>query len=101
MAANRSDQAALLANIVDPNSVVRREYASYTLVTTDGRIFTGLLAAQDAASVTVLDAKNLRTKLPRENVDELREADVSLMPEKILEQLTPQELRDLFAYLQQ
>jgi putative membrane-bound dehydrogenase-like protein len=99
--ANRSDQAALLVNIVDPSSVIRREYTNYTLVTTDGRIFTGLLAEQDAASVTVLDAKNQRTKLPRNDIENLRESDVSLMPEKLLEQLTPQELRDLFAYLKQ
>jgi putative heme-binding domain-containing protein len=99
--ANRSDQAALLANIVDPSSVIRREYTNCNLVTTDGRIFTGLLAEQDAASVTVLDAKNQRTKIPRNDIEDLRESDVSLMPEKLLEQLSPQELRDLFAYLNQ
>ncbi len=99
--ANRSDPAALLANIVDPGSVIRREYASYTLVTTDGRIVTGLLAEQDAASVTVLDAKNQRMKLARNDIEDLRESDASLMPDRILEQLTPQELRDLFAYLRQ
>ncbi len=99
--ANRSDQAALLANMVDPGAVVRREYISYTLATTDGRIMTGLIAEQDAASMTLLDAKNQRTRVQRDEIEELSESDVSLMPERILEQLSPQELRDLFAFLAQ
>jgi putative heme-binding domain-containing protein len=100
-AANRDDLAALLANIVDPSAVIRREYMSYVVVTTSGRVVTGVMAEQDGASITILDAKNERVKISRDEIDELREADVSLMPERILDPLTPQELRDLFAYLQE
>jgi putative heme-binding domain-containing protein len=99
--ANRGDRDALLTNIVDPSSVIRKEYASYVLTTTAGQVLTGVIAAQDAASVTLLDAKNQRTRVPRDEIDELEESPISLMPEKLLEQLTPQELRDMFAYLQQ
>jgi putative membrane-bound dehydrogenase-like protein len=98
--ANRTDRAALLGNIVDPSAVIRREFMNYVVVTTSGRVLTGVMAEQDGASVTVVDANNQRTKIPRNEIEELREAEVSLMPERILEKLTPQELRDLFAYLQ-
>ncbi len=98
--ANRSDRAALLGNIVDPSAVIRREFMNYIVVTTSGRVLTGVMAEQDGASVTIVDANNQRTKIPRSEVDELRESDVSLMPERLLDKLTSQELRDLFAYLQ-
>ncbi|HWB09540.1 MAG TPA: PVC-type heme-binding CxxCH protein [Pirellulales bacterium] len=98
--ANRGDRDALLVNIVDPSSVIRKEYASYVLATGGGQVLTGLLAEQDPASVTLVDAKNQRTRVRREEIDEMEESPVSLMPERLLEQLTPQELRDLFAYLQ-
>jgi putative membrane-bound dehydrogenase-like protein len=98
--ANRGDRDALLANIVDPSSVIRKEYASYVVATQSGQVLAGLLVEQDPASVTVVDAKNQRTRIPRGEIDEIEESHVSLMPEKLLEQLTPQELRDLFAYLQ-
>jgi putative heme-binding domain-containing protein len=98
--ANRGDREALLASIVDPNSVIRKEYASYVLATKSGQILTGLIAEQDPASVTLLNAKNQRNRIGREQIDELEESHVSLMPERLLEPLTPQELRDLFAYLQ-
>lgn len=97
--ANRNDQDALLANIVDPNSVIRREYMNFIVETTSGQIETGIIAERDASSITLLDAKNERRKIPLSEIDVLREADVSLMPEKLLEPLTPDELRDLFSFL--
>jgi putative heme-binding domain-containing protein len=98
--ANRKDRAALLANIVDPNAVIRREYLSYIVTTNSGQVVTGLLTEQDAASITVLDAKNARIKISRDEVEEIQESSVSLMPERILENLNPEEIRDLFSYLQ-
>ena len=99
--ANRSDRSALLANIVDPSAVVRSQYISHIVQTTSGRILTGLLAEQDAATVTILDAENTRTKIARSEIEDLVPSEVSLMPEKILDQLSPQQLRDLFSYLEQ
>jgi putative heme-binding domain-containing protein len=99
--ANRQDAAALLGNLVDPSAVIRRDYTSYVALTDSGRAVTGMLAEQDAARVTMLDAQNRRIELDRDEIVSLEPSDVSLMPERLLEQLTPQELRDLFAYLQQ
>jgi putative heme-binding domain-containing protein len=98
--ANRGDRAALLASIVDPSSVIRREYLNFIVTTTSGRILTGLIAEQDGASLTILDANNQRTRITRDEIDEIHEAEASLMPERLLEPLSPQERRDLFAYLQ-
>ena len=99
--ANRKDRAALLASIVDPGAVVRREYLSYMLVTETGRIITGLLLEKNAASVTVLDQKLQSIKVPRDQIAELTVLEQSFMPERILENLSSDERRHLFAYLQQ
>jgi putative heme-binding domain-containing protein len=95
----KGDLPSLLANIVDPSAVVKRDFLSYLVVTKAGVLLTGLLVEQDAASVTLLDAKNQRLRVSRDQIDEMNESTTSLMPEKLLEQLSPQELRDLFAYL--
>jgi putative membrane-bound dehydrogenase-like protein len=97
--ANRQDQAALLANLVDPSAVIRREYLTYVVTTTSGQVLTGLIAEQDGAAITLLTSENKRLRIPRDEIDELVESSISLMPEKQLETLTPQELRDLFSYL--
>jgi putative membrane-bound dehydrogenase-like protein len=98
--ANRKDRDYLLASVVDPSAVVRKEYLAYDVQTTDGRFLTGLIAEQTPSAVTLLDGKNQRTKVARDRIESMRESPVSLMPENILKELKPQELRDLFSYLQ-
>jgi putative heme-binding domain-containing protein len=85
---------------VDPSAVIRKEYLSYTAETREGRLVTGVITAQSAATVTFTNAKAEATTLKRDDIGSLRESAVSLMPEGLLTPLKPQELRDLFAYLQ-
>ena len=47
-----------------------------------------------------MDADSRKTRITRADIAKLDESEVSLMPEGLLEKLTPQQLRDLFAYLQ-
>jgi putative heme-binding domain-containing protein len=96
----REDTTALLANIVDPGAVIRAPYLQYAVVTTGGRVVTGLIAARDDAGVTLVEARGERTTLRRDEIEELKELPTSIMPEELLKPLNPQELRDLFRYLQ-
>ena len=98
--ANRGDRDYLLVNLVDPSAMIRREYLSYTAETRDGRRITGIMTSQSPASIALTDAKVVSTTLKRDEIEALRESAVSLMPEGLLTPLKPQELRDLFAYLQ-
>jgi putative heme-binding domain-containing protein len=98
--ANRADRDFLLISLVDPGSVIRKEYVSIVLQTTDGRIETGLAVAQDASGTTIVTSKNERKFFAASEIEELRESGVSHMPDTLYRQLKPQELRDLFAWLQ-
>jgi putative heme-binding domain-containing protein len=96
----RDDTTALLASLVDPGAVIRAPYLQYAAATTDGRVVAGILAARDGAGVTLVDAQGRRTTLPRDQIEGLRELPTSIMPEGLLKPLSPQEVRDLFRYLQ-
>jgi putative heme-binding domain-containing protein len=98
--ANRKNTDELLATLVSPSAVIRKEYLSFLVHTTDGRVLTGLLVDQTPGSVTLLNAKNERTAIARGEIETIDESPTSLMPENLLNQLKPQELRDLFKYLQ-
>ncbi len=98
--ANRGDRDFLLVSIVDPNAVIRSQFLNYVVTTQSGSVMQGVIAEQDAASVTLVDAKGQRHQVARAEIDEMKESTASLMPEKLLDALSPQELRDLFAYLQ-
>jgi putative membrane-bound dehydrogenase-like protein len=98
--ANRKDHDYLLVSIVDPGAVVRKEYLNYVVQTTDGRALTGLIAEQTAAVVALVDSNKQRVNIPRNKIESIEESPTSFMPEGLLKDLRPQELRDLFGYLQ-
>ncbi|MBL9213478.1 MAG: c-type cytochrome [Opitutaceae bacterium] len=98
--ANRRDKDFMLTSLVDPSAVIRKEYLNYTVKTTDGRVLNGFVAAESAGSITLGAADGARTEIPRDRIAAMEDSGVSLMPEGLLNALTPQQLRDLFAWLQ-
>jgi len=98
--AERKNRELLVQNIVDPSAVIRQEFMSHVALTKDGQVLTGLLAESTADTITLVDSKNQRTVLKRSDLEELKESPVSLMPEKLLDDLTDQQIRDLVAYVQ-
>jgi putative membrane-bound dehydrogenase-like protein len=98
--ADRKNTDFLITSIVDPSAVIRNEYVAYVAITTNGRLLTGLIAEATPKTVTLLDAKNERTTLARDDIEELKPTPQSLMPEKILDDLDEQQIRDLLSYVQ-
>ncbi|MEQ1829440.1 MAG: PVC-type heme-binding CxxCH protein [Pirellula sp.] len=98
--ANRQDRDFLLVSLVDPSSVIRKEYLSVVVATTDGRVVNGLPTANNDASITIVTNKNESISVARADIAEMKQSQVSIMPSDLYRGLTPQELRDLFAYLQ-
>jgi putative membrane-bound dehydrogenase-like protein len=97
--ADRKDLEFLVTSTVDPSAVIRKEYLAYKVATTDGRLLTGLMAESTPKTVTLLDEKNQRTVLDRQDIDTLTPSAHSLMPESILDPLSDQDIRDLFSHL--
>jgi putative heme-binding domain-containing protein len=98
-AVDRKNLDVLLPNVIDPSAVIREGFQQYVVVTADGRVLPGLLAENAGDKVTVLDAKGVRTTVKKSAVESMTRADASLMPEGIVDGLSDQELRDLFAFL--
>jgi putative heme-binding domain-containing protein len=99
--ADRKNTDWLLSQIVDPSAFIRPEFVNHNVEMKDDRSLSGLIAEQSDSAITLLDAQNQRTVLNRAEVKEIRASSTSLMPEGLLEALEPQQVRDLFSYLQQ
>ncbi|WP_165227528.1 PVC-type heme-binding CxxCH protein [Aquisphaera insulae] len=95
---DRANPDYILENVLDPSASVAREYTLTNVATTDGRIVSGIIRSQDDKSLTIQTA-NERIVLPREDVEDVKTTGISMMPEGQLERFTPEEVRDLFAYL--
>jgi putative heme-binding domain-containing protein len=98
--ADRKSVDSLLANIVTPSAYIRPEFVSFSAELRDDSVIDGLMVDSTPSAVTLLDRNNTRHLLARERIRELKESALSLMPESLLEALPPQQVIDLFAYLQ-
>jgi putative heme-binding domain-containing protein len=95
----RTDFDQLISNVFDPNLVIGASYQATTVATTDGRVLTGLLAEDSPERIVLRLQGGQQEVIPRDEVEEKKTADISLMPEDVEKQLTPQEVADLFAFL--
>jgi putative membrane-bound dehydrogenase-like protein len=90
----------LLVNILDPNRVVGQPYYTRFVTLKDGRIETGLVAAEDARSITLKGENDALKVFEKKNVEEIIVQDKSLMPEGLQSNMSPADFRDLISYLE-
>jgi putative heme-binding domain-containing protein len=95
---DRANLDYILENVLDPSAAVSRDYTLTSVSTTDGRLISGIIRQQTEASLLIQTA-NERVLLPREDVEAIKPSTSSMMPEGLLDPLSAQEIRDLFAYL--
>jgi putative membrane-bound dehydrogenase-like protein len=90
---------AVLLNILDPNREVMPQFQSYILVTTTGRVLTGMITAETANSLTIRKPDGGDETVLRLEIDELRSTGQSYMPEGLEKQIDVAAMADLLAYL--
>jgi putative membrane-bound dehydrogenase-like protein len=91
--------ADLLVAILDPNREAQPNYISYTLVTHQGIVHTGIIVAESAAGVTLRRADAKEDRILRTEIDELASTGKSLMPEGLDKDISPNEMADLIAFI--
>ncbi|MBI3411415.1 MAG: c-type cytochrome, partial [Planctomycetes bacterium] len=95
----RDDLANMVLHIVNPSAEIREGYENSLIVTESGRTLTGVVQEKDAKIVVLRTADGQKLVLPRDDIAEMIVIGVSLMPEGLLDGMTDQQVRDLFAYL--
>ena len=95
---NRADLDYLLSNILDPSALIGKDYQAQVIATTDGRVLTGIIRAEDKDSITLATANETIT-LPKNEIDERRTSEQSMMPEDLWKPLSQFEIRSLVSYL--
>jgi putative membrane-bound dehydrogenase-like protein len=95
---NRFDLYYVLENLIDPSAVIGSDYRLTNILTSNGRLISGIIVAETERAVTVQTATE-RLVLAKSDIDDRRVSRISMMPEGQVEQLSLAELRDLVGYL--
>ena len=99
-AADRSIERLLL-DVVEPNRAVEGRYEATVVVTDEGVVLEGILAANTPDSIVLIRPGGERTQLPRERIESVRGTGRSLMPEGFGRAIPAADFADLLAFLRQ
>jgi putative membrane-bound dehydrogenase-like protein len=89
----------LLEAIVLPSSSFVRSYEPVTVLTEDGRAYSGIVREETPAEVVIQTNVTASERIPRAAIESIEAGTVSLMPKGYDTILSPQELADLVAFL--
>lgn len=95
---NRKELSYILENILDPSAVMAREYQPHVILTSDGRAVTGIIKSTTDAALTLRTATE-ELVIPKDEIDEMKLSDKSMMPDDQWQNLSDHEIRSLVAYL--
>jgi putative membrane-bound dehydrogenase-like protein len=89
----------LLINVLDPNRVIGAPYFMRTVNLLNGRVETGVLAAEDDQSITLKGENAVLKQIQKKDIDDIKVQEKSLMPEGLANNMTVQDFRDLVRYV--
>ena len=97
--AKRFDDTKILDDIVYPSKVVDARYRQIVYKTRDGQRISGFASAETDDTVSVTNGDAVTVILKRADIVAKTATDKSIMPEGLLDLFTPEQIRDLLAFL--
>lgn len=88
----------IVDSLLNPNKAVKENYNAVTVVTLQGKVFSGVLVRRSDSQLVLRDVNDNIINIPLDQIDEEAPA-ASLMPVGLLEKLTQPELTDLVRFL--
>lgn len=92
-------QRDLLEAIRFPSASFARGFAPYSVLATDGQVIAGIILAEGVDFLQLGVDQQSRRRVEANEIESIQAGRVSIMPDDLHQQLSPQELADLLAYL--
>jgi len=100
--AKRYQRHELLESLLEPSKKIDPKFATHTLLTSAGQVYTGILVEKSDSHVVLNVLRGTESellRLPVAEMEDLQPQPVSLMPDRLLRELTPQQAADLLEFL--
>lgn len=89
----------LLVSILDPNRAIDNNYFRVTILTDSDKVIDGVVIDEQADYITLRQKEGKDVQVLRSEIVRQQSTGVSLMPEGMEAQITPQAMADLIAYI--
>ena len=89
----------LLEDVLDPNRNLDANFRISSIVTDEGKIYSGLIRKETDSQLSIIDTKGKELRLDKSTIEERQNSKLSLMPEKLGETITNSEFNNLISFL--
>lgn len=96
---DRTNISDLLNHIIDPGAYIREGYAAYHVKTSDNRSLLGTIKERSGSTVVIQPFNGEQIALSVDQVTSMDPQKTSIMPERLLDGLSDQQIRDMVAYI--
>ncbi|MBL9114412.1 MAG: c-type cytochrome [Verrucomicrobiaceae bacterium] len=90
----------IMTAILEPHKEVAAQYIAYVINTKDGQTALGIIAEDNASSLTIKTMGGAVITHQRSNIKGTSSSGQSLMPEGLEQGMTPQDMADLLAFIE-
>jgi putative membrane-bound dehydrogenase-like protein len=98
--ARTMDRSKLTQSILEPSREISPQFVSWNFQLTSGQVLQGLLISEESEKLKIASADGKVHDLTLKEIEARAPQSLSLMPEKLADQLTTQEFLDLIAFLE-
>jgi putative heme-binding domain-containing protein len=93
------DRAELIRSVLEPSHRIATGYQPVIVSTRDGKVATGVVRSESDTTLELADSEANITNIPKSDIAVRRVGDVSIMPARLVERLSPVEFADLVSFL--
>ncbi len=90
----------LVESILKPSVKIAQGFDTLMVITLKGKVITGFVTSESADEINLRQDDGIQIRIAKDDIDEEIKVKNSAMPDGIVDNLTPEELADLLAYLQ-
>lgn len=98
---NRKSKESLLHDILDPNAAVNSRYINHRVETRTGEVHMGIVDSETDQLITLKKMGGSKVTIYKADIKSFSSLGTSLMMEGLEASMTPQDMADLLAYLQE
>ena len=95
---SRSNARHIVQSIVEPSEIITEGFNQQTIVTDEGKMYSGVLLEESGLSLSLGESTGERIDIPKSSIEERNSNPVSAMPD-LAETLTPLQVADLAVFL--
>jgi putative heme-binding domain-containing protein len=93
------DRDWIYRNIAEPSGTIQPDYLTYTVLIKDGRVLNGIVRAEGADAIKVVDTEGKSVVVSKAEIEELKPGTASIMPVGLIGTIGEANMKDLLAYL--